>query len=256
MLRSESSNPALSGRFLDGVGSRSYSANETMTINGTAFKTMIAIALAMTSGVWTYVQVVAPGANPAGVMPFMWGGLIVGTVLAFATMFKPNWAPITTPVYSIAEGFFLGTLTGIISMRFPPVNIAGQAVALTGGVLLVMLVAYQTGLIRVTERFRMMVTAATGAVFLLYMASFILRFFDVKIPYIHGNGMIGIGFSLFVVGLAAFNLALDFDMIDRMVGHGSPKHMEWYGAFALMTTLVWLYLEVLKLLAKLQSRND
>lgn len=222
-----------------------------MTITGTALKTMIAIMLAFLTAGWIFIQVKS---NPAfNAMPYVWGGAIVGLICAFATMFKPNWAAMTTPVYALAEGLFLGGISVFIDSRYP--GIAFQACGLTFGVLFVMLVAYQTGVIKVTEKLRMAVTACTGAIFLVYMISMVMSFFGMRFPMIHDAGPIGIGFSLFVVGLASFNLLLDFDMIDRMVSSRSPKAMEWYGAFALMVTLVWLYMEIIRLLSKLQSRD-
>jgi len=167
------------------------------------------------------------------------------------SVFKPRWSGITAPVYALAEGFALGGLSAFMNLRFP--GIVLQAVMLTFGVMAVMLVAYRAGWIRVTDKFRMCVVAGTCAIALLYLVDIGLRAFtSVDIPFIHESGALGIGFSLLVVGLAAMNLALDFDIIDQGVAHGAPKYMEWYGAFALMVTLVWLYMEILRLLSKLR----
>ena len=248
-MQARSSNPLLGENVFQNFDS--YADSTTMTITGTALKTMIAIMLAFLTAGWIFIQVkTVPMFNP---MPYVWGGVIVGLICAIATMFKPTWAAMTTPVYALAEGLFLGGISALIDTRYP--GIAFQACGLTFGVLFVMLVAYQTGLIKVTEKLRMVVTACTGAIFLVYMISMVLRFFNITFPFIHDAGPIGIGFSLFVVGLASFNLLLDFDMIDRMASQRASKAMEWYGAFALMVTLVWLYMEILRLLSKLQSRD-
>ena len=244
-----SSNPALSGSVFQNF--ESYGDSTTMTVSGTATKTLVAIMLAFLTAGYTFLQF-QQGAN---ITPYLWGGLIVGLVAAIATMFKPTWAAITTPIYALAEGFFLGGISAIVQMQFPQQPIVFQACGLTFGVLFIMLVLYQTGVIKVTQKLRMAVVAATGAIALLYLASFVLGFFNVRIGFIHDAGPLGIGFSLFVVGLAAFNLLLDFDLIDRLTANGAPKHMEWYGAFALMVTLVWLYIEILRLLSKLNRRD-
>ena len=181
--------------------------------------------------------------------------MIVGALTCLATMFKPNWAPITAPVYSLAEGFLLGGISAFVQAQFPGEPIVFQALGLTFGTAFVMMVLYQTGTIRVTEKLRSGIMIATGAICLLYLVSFVMRFFGTSIGFIHDATPIGIAFSVFVVGLAAFNLLLDFDLIDRLSAQGSPKRMEWYGAFALMVTLVWLYIEILRLLSKLNRRD-
>jgi uncharacterized YccA/Bax inhibitor family protein len=196
---------------------------------------------------------VAAGGNIAAAMaaisPFMWGGLLVGFALALVTSFVQRWSGITAPLYAMAEGFALGGISAVMNLRFP--GIVLQAVMLTVGVLAVMLMAYRSGWIKVTDKFRMGVVAATGGIALLYIVDIALRAFtSIQIPFIHETGALGIGFSLLVVGLAALNLVLDFDMIDRAAAQGAPKYMEWYGAFALMVTLVWLYMELLRLLSK------
>jgi len=173
------------------------------------------------------------------------------------TIFKPSFAPWTAPVYAAFEGIFLGTLSYIIENQlgraYP--GIAIQAVSLTAGTLCIMLFVYATGLVKVTDRLRAGIVAATGAICLVYLVAFALSFFGVAVPFIQSATPIGIGFSLFVVGLAAFNLLLDFDFIEKGARLEAPKYMEWYGAFGLMVTLVWLYLEILRLLRKLQDRR-
>ena len=159
----------------------------------------------------------------------------------------------TAPLYALAEGLFLGGVSSLFEARFP--GIVMQAVLLTFGTLFALLMAYRSGLVRATENFKLGVVAATGGIALVYLATIVLGFFGIGIPYIHESGLVGIGFSLFVVVVAALNLVLDFDFIETGVEQGAPKYMEWYGAFGLMVTRVWLYIEFLRLLAKLQSRD-
>jgi uncharacterized YccA/Bax inhibitor family protein len=187
-------------------------------------------------------------------IPVMIGSAILGFIVAMVTIFKPTWAATTAPIYAAVEGVFLGALSSMIEARGYR-GIALQAVSLTMGTLFVMLVLYSTRIIKVTQRLTTGIIAATGAVALLYFVTIILSFFHISVPFIHSAGPIGIAFSLFVVALAAFNLLLDFDYIEKSAAHGAPKSMEWYGAFGLIVTLVWLYLEILRLLQKLQDRR-
>ncbi|GJM27081.1 MAG: membrane protein [Phycisphaerae bacterium] len=235
---------------------RTFTGDKTMTINGTINCTGILLCLVLMTAAYTWrmYDPMDPG-SVAAVMPWMMGGMIGGLVLALVTMFKQTWAPFTAPAYALAEGLFLGGISAVVQAQFPDQQIVLQAVGLTFGVLFVMLAVYRTGIIKVTDKFRMGVVAATGGVMLLYLATWILGMFGVGIPYIHGSGVVGIGFSLFVVGLASLNLVLDFDLIETGARAGAPKYMEWFGAFALMVTLIWLYIEILRLLAKLNSRR-
>jgi len=185
--------------------------------------------------------------------PIMIGGAIGGFVVALVTIFKKTWAPFTVPVYALLEGLFLGGISRFFEDRFP--GIASQAIILTLGILGALLLAYKSKLIKPTENFKLGIAAATGGIFLIYMVNIIMGFFGSGIPMIHESGMIGIGFSVFVVIIASLNLVLDFDFIEQGVEQGAPKYMEWYGAFGLLVTLIWLYLEILRLLAKLKSRN-
>jgi uncharacterized YccA/Bax inhibitor family protein len=180
-------------------------------------------------------------------------GAIAGFVVAMVLCFKHNWAPVLAPVYAVLEGLFLGGISAMYAARFG--GIVFQAVALTFGTLFALLAAYQAGFIRATEKFKLGIFAATGGIALVYFASIILGFFGVHIPGIFGSGMVGIGFSIVVVVIAALNLVLDFDMIEQGARAGAPKYMEWYGAFGLMVTLVWLYLEILRLLSKLKDNR-
>lgn len=246
-----SGNPVLREKAFQGLPA----TGERMTMNGTVTRTALLLALAVITGGWTWQRFAGMAADGdlnvalAAISPFMWGGLLVGLVLALVTTFAQRWAGITAPLYAIAEGFALGGISAVMNLRFP--GIVLQAIMLTVGVLAVMLLAYRSGWIKVTDKFRMGVVAATGGIALLYLVDMGLRAFThIQIPFIHETGAMGIGFSLLVVGLAALNLVLDFDMIDRAAKGGAPKYMEWYGAFALMVTLVWLYMELLRLLSK------
>ncbi|XQA75366.1 Bax inhibitor-1/YccA family membrane protein [Xanthomonas sacchari] len=266
MLRS--GNPALKeSTFLDlhsgnvvspGNGTVVARDNGAMTLNGTANKTGILLMLTALTAVFAWSQSVSIDAAgnamiAPGVAGYALGGLIGGFILALITIFKKEWSPITAPLYALVEGFFLGSISAMYEVRFN--GIVLQAVLLTFGTLFAMLFAYRSGMIKATENFKLGVVAATGGIALVYLATMVLGFFNIQIPYIHASGTVGILFSLFVVVVAALNLVLDFDFIESGVEQGAPKYMEWYGAFGLMVTLVWLYLEFLRLLSKLQSRN-
>lgn len=249
MMRS--ANPTLSDKSFAGY-ERALEGGEAMTIQGTVNKTGFLALLTFAAAAWTWNMFFTSG-SPAAVMPYLWGGAIGGFVMALVTIFKKTWASITAPVYAVLEGLFLGALSAFFEAQYPGIVI--QAVGLTFGTLVALLMAYKSGIIKATENFKLGVAAATGGIFLVYMASMVLGFFGVGIPYIHGSGIIGIGFSLFVVVIAALNLVMDFDFIEAGAAAGAPKFLEWYGAFALIVTLIWLYLEILRLLAKLSSRR-
>jgi uncharacterized YccA/Bax inhibitor family protein len=254
-----SGNPVLKdSTFLDlSSGSVYPGSTNAMTLNGTVNKTGILLLLTVVTSAfaWSQTMVQTPeGMQVApGAMIYMIGGAIGGFVLALVTAFKKEWSPVTAPLYALVEGFFLGTISAIYNAQFE--GIVLQAVMLTFGTLFALLFAYRSGLIKATENFKLGVAAATGGIFLIYLATIVLGLFGINIPYIHESGLIGIGFSLFVIVIAALNLVLDFDFIESGVEAGAPKYMEWYGAFGLMVTLVWLYIEFLRLLAKLQSRD-
>ena len=248
-----SGNPALKeSTFLDlGTGAVVRRDGDAMTLNGTVHKTGILLLLSVLTAAfaWNQIQFTADGAVGAG--PYVWGGAIGGLVLALVTTVKKTWAPVTAPLYAIVEGFFLGAISAMYNHVYE--GIVMQAVLLTFGTMFALLFAYRSGLIRATENFKLGVVAATGGIFLVYLATIVLGLFDIRIPMIHESGIVGIGFSLFVVVIAALNLVLDFDFIESGVDAGAPKYMEWYGAFGLMVTLVWLYIEFLRLLAKLRD---
>lgn len=247
-----SSNPAfMSNPFSGGFGM--VSESDAMTIPGTINKTLILLLLVLLPGAWVWRQFALAGHNPSAVEMWMMVGLIGGFILSLATIFKKNWAPMTAPLYAVMEGLFLGGISGIFEQHYP--GIVMQAVSLSIATLLVMLVAYQGGWIRPSERFKWGVVAATGGIALVYFASIILGFFHINVPFITGSGLFSILFSVFVVGIAALNFILDFDFIEQGARHRVPKYMEWYGAFALMVTLIWLYIEILRLLAKINDRK-
>ena len=253
-------NPTLNDKTFEtfGVYPRNL-ANEqapadVMTVNGTAQKTMFLLALAMGTACFTWSKSFAGlETNPGAAMPWALGGLVVGLITALVICFKHTWAPMLAPVYALAEGLFLGGVSASFEAQYPGIVI--QAVGGTFGTLFGLLLAYQSGLIKATENFKLGIFAATGGICLVYLISLIGSFVGFPIPDIHAAGPIGIGFSLFVVVIAALNLVLDFDFIEQAADRGAPKYLEWYGAFALMVTLVWLYMEILRLLSKLRSRN-
>ncbi|HWL06864.1 MAG TPA: Bax inhibitor-1/YccA family protein [Planctomicrobium sp.] len=244
-------NPTLNDKTFDRFdGMTASEQTNAMTLNGTATKTLMLMTLVVGAGAFTWNLFLQQ--NPL-VGPLMIGGAIAGLIFALITTFKPTWAPVTSPIYAVCQGLMLGGVSAMYQSLYD--GIVVQAVFLTLGTLFAMLLAYQSGFIRATEKFKMGVMAATGGIFIAYLAMFALSFFGVQVPYIHGSGLIGIGFSLFVVIIAALNLVLDFDFIEQGVERGAPKYMEWYGAFGLLVTLVWLYIEVLRLLGKLNSRD-
>ena len=230
-----------------------------MTISGAVNKTFILLALVMFGASYTwrlfYTQAAHAGPQAAAqaVMPWMITGLVAGFIVAMVTIFKQSWAPVTAPAYAILEGLALGGISAFFEAQFPGIVI--QAVALTLGTLFALLTVYRLGIIRATENFRLGVVAATGGIAIVYMISMFGRMIlGWQMPLIHESGPMGIAFSLFVVVIAALNLVLDFDFIEK--GDGvAPKYMEWFAAFGLVVTLVWLYLEILRLLSKLRSNK-
>ena len=222
-----------------------------MTVQGTVTRALVLFVLALAGAATIWGPAITNPQSGAVGTGLLVGGL-GGLVLALVTVFKQTWAPVTAPIYAFLEGIFLGAISASFEARYP--GIAIQAVSLTFGTCLAMLVLYKTGVLRATPAFRRGVFAATGAIMLVYLASMVMSFFGMQMPLLHDASPLGIGISLVIVGVAAMNLVLDFDLIERGAAQGAPKYMEWYGAFALMVTLVWLYLEMLRLLSKLQRR--
>ncbi len=244
----KSSNPALGDKTFQNL-QPALAAEGRMTINGTINKTLILLVLALVPAAWVWDKFYKGGAE--AVSSWIMIAVIAGLVVAMATIFKKTWAPFTAPLYAVIEGVVIGGISAIAEAQFQ--GIVFQAASLTFGTLLALLVAYRTGVIKVTERFRLGVVAATGGIFVVYLISIVLGFFGINVPFIHSGGTIGILFSLFVVVIAALNLVLDFDFIERGSAEGAPKYMEWYGAFGLIVTLIWLYIEFLRLLTKLRQ---
>ena len=242
-LSMRSGNPALqASTFKKHLAS---SVESKMTLSGTVNKTGISLLLVIISAGYTW-------GNP-GMHIMMIPAAIVGFILALATVFKPTIGHITVPAYAVAQGILLGVISMYFNAMYP--GIVVQAVFLTFGTLGALLLAYKSGLIAATENFKLGIAAATGGIAILYLINFIMGFFGSGIGIISSNNNMGILFSGFVVVIAALNLVLDFDFIEEGAEMGAPKYMEWYGAFGLLVTLIWLYLEILRLLAKLQSRR-
>ena len=224
---------------------------ETMTVGGTISAAGVLLVLLLAAGCvgWAQVSPAPEGVRfPGWILP----ALLVGLGIAFLTIFKPRLARFTGPVYALVEGLLLGAISHVYNLAYG--GIVVQAVGLTLAVFGLMLFLYATRVIKVTDKLRMGIVAATGAVFLVYMVSLVLRLFGADVPFIHDASPIGILISLAVVVIAALNLVLDFDFIEQGAAKGAPKYMEWYGAFGLLVTLVWLYLELLRLMSKLRSR--
>lgn len=243
-------NPTLTGETFNQVSAPAAGA-ERMSVGGAVNRTAILLVLLVIAAGFVWAQFIG-AAEPTGLMPYILVGALGGLVVAIVTVFKKEWAPYTSPAYAILEGLAIGGISVLAETRFPGIVI--QAVGLTFGVLAVLLFAYRSGIIKVTAKLRAGVIAATGAILVVYLATFVLGFFGVGVPYIHGSGPIGIIFSIVVVVVAALNLVLDFDFIERGAEQGAPKYMEWYAAFGLIVTLIWLYIEILRLLSKIRSR--
>lgn len=237
-----SGNPTLSEKMFQDTGV-SDASQGAMTINGTVNKIGILFLLLLIGASISWYQ-------PS--QAFIWLGAIGGFIVAIVTVFKKEWSPVTAPLYSVLEGLFLGAISMVYANMYE--GIVFNAVALTLGIFAAMLITYRSGLIEVTQKFRMGIMAAIGGIALVYLASIVLGFFGINLSLVTGTGMFGIGFSLVVVGVAALNLVLDFDLIERGAEANAPKYYEWYTAFGLIITLVWLYLELLRLLSKLQRR--
>jgi uncharacterized YccA/Bax inhibitor family protein len=223
---------------------------EGMTIEGTVNKTYVLFLLLIVGVAGAVV------AEESALYGLMMLGAIGGLITALVTVFRKQWAPITAPIYALLEGLFVGAISLVMEAAYP--GIVLPAVSLTFGTLFALLAAYRSGLIKATENFKLGVAAATGAIFVVYLAQFVLGIVGVQVGFLHdaifGAGWLGIGVSVVVIIVAALNLVLDFDFIEHGAAARAPKYMEWYGAFGLLVTLIWLYLEILRLLSKLRSR--
>ena len=243
MIRS--GNPALSKKTFENFIA---SPNEVMTLDGTVNKTAISMAILLLAAYYTYSN---------AIMDYVIIGFVGGFVVALATIFKKEWSPITVPIYAVLEGLALGGISKMYADAFEP-GIVPQAIMLTLGILFALLFAYKSKIIQATENFKLGVFAATAGIGVVYLISFLMSMFGGGgLPVMNpaNSSMLSIGFSLFVVVIASLNLVMDFDFIEEGAANGAPKYMEWYGAFGLLVTLIWLYLEILRLLAKLSSRR-
>lgn len=242
-------NPALRDDVFDGLYTRNRA--DAMTFQGVVNKTAILFILMLLAAGWTW-SMYATGKNPAFVSTLMIGGAIAGFVLAIVTSFKPVWSAALAPAYALCQGLFLGGISATFDAAYP--GVVMQAASLTFATLAVLLGIYKSGWIQLTDNMRLGIVAATGGIALVYFVAIILSFFGISVPFIQGSSLFSIGFSVVVVIIAAMNLILDFDFIERGVSRGLPRYMEWYSAFALMVTLIWLYIEMLRLLSKLRDR--
>ena len=248
MALMRTANPALNADTFRGA--HATADEQVMTLQGTVNKTAILLILLVAASAWIWSQA---RVGAAAVLPWVGISALAGFVVGLVTVFKRAWAPITAPIYAVLEGLVLGGISWFFEAQYPGIVI--QAVGLTFGTLGALLVAYTSRLIQVTQNFRLGVVAATGGIRILYLVDIVMSFFGHRIPMIHESGWLGIGFSIFVVIVAALNLVLDFDFIEQGTQTNQPKYMEWYAGFGLMVTLVWLYLEILRLLAKSRRRR-
>lgn len=255
MNLTKSSNPV----FKENVFSRDYNyQSEVMTVNGTVNKTALMLLIVIAAAIFVWNKFFAaiqvnPEGGTAAVMPWVIGGGIGGLITALVTAFRPKSSGISAPIYAIFQGLLLGGISAIFESMYS--GIVMRAVALTLAVFFAMLFLYRSGIIKVTKKLQMGIFAATAGIAVVYLVSFIGGFFGMEFSFLHGNSNFSIGFSLVVVAIAALNLVMDFSFIERATESGAPKYMEWYGAFGLMVTLIWLYLEILRLLSKLASRD-
>jgi uncharacterized YccA/Bax inhibitor family protein len=245
-----SSNPVLTGRVFEKAGTTA-AGSSVMTINGTINKIGLMLLLVIGAAAYTWKMVIGADPGRAGTMAMIGG--IGGFVLAMVTVFSPKSAPVSAPIYAILEGLFLGAISAVINNAYP--GIAFQAVLLTIGTLFTMLFLYRSGRIRATPRFRRGVMMATGAVLFAYLISWILGLLGMSVGFMHSSGPLGILISLVIIVIAALNLIMDFDFIEKGSQMAAPKYMEWYGAFGLMVTLIWLYIEFLRLLSRFAGRD-
>jgi uncharacterized YccA/Bax inhibitor family protein len=242
-----STNPVLKEKAFAGA----IPTGETMTIQGTVNKTGLLLFFVVATAAWTWGLSHSP--TPEAAYPWTFGGAIGGFVVALVTIFKKEWAPISAPIYALLEGLLLGGISAIFERSYP--GIAVQAISLTFGVMFVMLLAYKLRIVQATRGFKLGVIAATGGIAIVYLINMAMSLFGhSQMSFLNAATPLGIGISLFVVIIASLNLIIDFDMIETGARMGAPKYMEWYGAFGLMVTLIWLYMEMLRLLSKVRRR--
>jgi uncharacterized YccA/Bax inhibitor family protein len=245
-----SSNPVLAGRIFEKAGVAAPGSS-VMTINGTINKIGLMLLLVIAAAAYTWKMVMGADPGRAGTMAI--AGAIGGFIMAMVTVFRPRSSAVTAPIYAILEGLLLGAISAMINTAYP--GVAFQAVLLTIGTLFTMLFLYRSGRIRATPRFRRGVLMATGAVFFAYLASWIMSLLGMPVGFMHSSGPVGILVNIAIIVIAALNLIIDFDFIEKGSRMEAPKYMEWYGAFGLMVTLIWLYIEFLRLLARFAGRD-
>jgi len=247
----KSGNPTLSEKVFQSSMSTNYT--ETMTLRGTLNKFGFMLLMLMGSAFYSWKEF-AGGGN---VTPLIWIGLIGGFIVAIIITFKKEWAPYLAPAYGLLEGLFLGAISAYYNEAFATKapGIVMNAVGLTFGTAIGMYFLYSFKIIKATEKFKAVIMMATAGIAIFYLISMVIGFFGVNMAFLHEGSLMGIGFSLVVVAVAALNLILDFDMIEQGTQAGAPKYFEWYCAFGLMVTIVWLYLEILRLLSKLSDRK-
>jgi uncharacterized YccA/Bax inhibitor family protein len=244
-------NPGLNEKTFAAVA-RPMAGEAPMTLQGTVNKSFLLLVVLLLTALWSWTRFFAAGGDPAAVGATMLVGLIGGLVLALIIAFKQTTAPYLSVPYAALEGLAIGGISAIFEKRYP--GIAIQAVALTFGVMGALLFAYTSGIIKVTEHFKSIVVGATGAIALVYLVSFVLGFFHINVPFLNDASPLGILVSLAIIVVAALNLVMDFDFIHSGIERGAPRYMEWYSAFGLLVTLVWLYLEILRFLGKMRQR--
>lgn len=244
----KSGNPALNNNTFNNIDPVT-TTDGVMTLDGVARKSLLLLAICVGVGAYGWSMAVQQAAVLPGVLM---GALIAAFIIGLVTIFKKTWAPITAPLYAALEGFVLGAISQLYNVQFA--GIVVQAILITTGIFASMLLIYMFRIIRATENFKLGVAAATGGIALYYLAYIITGFFGTELPLVASNSVYGIGFSILVVIIAAMNLVVDFDFIEQGVEKKAPKYMEWYASFGLFVTLVWLYLEILRLLAKARSR--
>ena len=251
----KSGNPTLTEKMFDKSHEMAANNMGTMTVRGAInkFGFMMLMLIAGAAYNWNLYEQLKQDTMHI----LMWVGIIGGLISALAISFKPNWAPVLAPLYALLEGLFIGAISAIMNAAFADSypGLIMQAVGLTFGVALAMFLLYNFRVISATERFKSIVFTATLGIGIFYLITMVLRMFGVNVSFMYDSSLLSIGISLFVVGIAALNLIMDFDMIEQGAERGAPKFMEWYGAFGLMVTIVWLYIEMLKLLSKLSSRD-
>ena len=251
----KSGNPTLTEKMFNKGLSIESDMQGTMSVRGTLNKFGFLLLMVIAGAVynWHLFQEGQQGMVSTLMMVGIFGGLIA----AIAIIFKPNWAGYLAPLYGLLEGLFIGGISAILNAAFAEKypGLIMQAVGLTFGVAISMFLLYNFRIIKATEKFRSVIITATVGIGIFYLLTMVLGFFGVNVGFMHDSSMLSIGISVFIVGIAALNLILDFDMIEKGAERGAPRFMEWFGAFGLMVTLVWLYLEILRLLSKLSSRN-